>query len=384
MRRFGFWCVIFLTAWLTAAARGEEYAPSAGFKHPGIMHTREDLDRIKAMVAAGKQPWKSGFEVFRTDPQSRADWKVRGGFESVVRDPTRNLHNTELWEDGNAAYQNALMWTITGDAAHAKKAIEILNAWSYKLKSLGGHDVQLAAGLYGFKFVNAAEIIRYTYDGWAPADVKQFQTMLLMVFYPPIKDFATFANGNWDGCCIKTMMAIGVFCDDKAMFDRAVDYYYDGSGDGRLTNYVFNEAGQCQESGRDQQHTQLGLGQLAEACQVGWNQGLDMWGASDNRLLKGFEYTAKYNLGQDVPFVPHVDTTGKYPQKEISAIGRGKLRAIYEMAWNHYGVLKGLDAPYTKMAAEKLRPEGIGFQADHVGYGTLLFTLPSDTKGGGH
>ena len=73
-----------------------------------------------------------------------------------------------------------------------------------------------------------------------------------------------------------------------------------------------NEEGQCQESGRDQQHTQLGLGHLAEACEVAWNQGLDLYGESDNRLLKGFEYTARYNLDQDVPFVPYAEVTGHY------------------------------------------------------------------------
>lgn len=352
-------------------------APSTqpAFKHPGIMHTREDLDRIKTRVAADGAFWKSAFDVFAADAQSQADYKIRGGFEQVTRGPGQNVHNTEMASDANAAYQNTLMWAITADPSHAKTAIQILNAWGSKLKLINGHDAQLAAGLYGFKFINAAEIMRYTDDGWDQTDVQQFQRMVLTAIYPVVRNFASFANGNWDGACIKTMMAIGVFCDDRNIFNRAVDYYYHGEGDGRLTNYIFNDAGQCQESGRDQQHTQLGLGQLAEACQVGWNQGLDMYGADDNRLLRGFEYTARFNLGQDVPFTPHTDTTGKYSWSVISQTGRGKLRPIYEMVWNHYGVLKALAAPYTKMAAEKLRPEGAGFQADHVGFGTLLFTL---------
>ena len=60
----------------------------------------------------------------------------------------------------------------------------------------------------------------------------QCQKMLKEAVYPPIKDFATFANGNWDRACIKTMMAIGVFCDDHEMFNRAAEYYYHGSGNG--------------------------------------------------------------------------------------------------------------------------------------------------------
>jgi hypothetical protein len=346
------------------------------FQHPGILHSKADLDRMKSMVAAGTEPWKSGFEKLRSDTQSQPDWKLRGPFEIVVREAKKEKGNTELARDGNAAYQNALMWYITGDEAHAKKAIEILNAWPPVLKQIDGQDKELAASLYGFKYVNAAEIIRHTHNGWAPADIKQFEGMMRNVFYATIKDFATFANGNWDTACIKTMMAIGVFLDDHEMFKRAVDYYYNGSGNGRLTHYIINEAGQCQESGRDQQHVQLGIAHLAEACEIGWNQGLDMYSASDNRLLKGFEYTAKYNLGQEVPFQPHTDTTGKYVHKAISEEGRGKLRPIFEMVWNHYTNRKGIPAPYTKEAADKLRPEGAAFQADHPGFGTLLFTRP--------
>jgi hypothetical protein len=177
-------------------------------------------------------------------------------------------------------------------------------------------------------------------------------------------------------------MAIGVFCDDRELFDRAVDYYRNGTGNGRLTHYVINEAGQCQESGRDQGHTQLGLAALAEACEVAWSQGVDLYGEADNRLLKGFEYTARYNLGGDVPFVAHVDTTGKYRHKAISAKGRGRLRPVYEMVWNHYQNRRGVPAPFTKRAADKIRPEGPGFAADHPGFGTLLFSLPAGGTAG--
>ncbi len=216
--------------------------------------------------------------------------------------------------------------------------------------------------------------MRGTYPKWTAQEIAQCQKMLKEAVYPPIKDFATFANGNWDGACIKTMMAIDVFCDDHEMFNRAVEYYYHGSGNGAITHYIINAAGQCQESGRDQSHTQLGLGQLAEACEIGWHQGLDMYGAEDNRLLAGFEYTAKYLLGNDVPFEPHTDTTGNYNAKVIATRTRQRFRPIYEMVWNHYQNRRGIDAPFTREAAEKNRPEGPAFGSDHPGFGTLLFS----------
>jgi len=352
------------------------------FAHPGLLHTRADLERMRQKVAAGQEPWKSGFEKLRDDRCSRADWKLNGPLEVVTRGPLNAAGNGQMMMDGNAAYQNALMWCVTGNEAHAKKAVEILNAWSCTLKKMDGRDVQLSAGLNGFKFVNAAELMRYTYPAWKPAEVARFERMLKEAVSPPIMNFALFANGNWDAACMKTLMAIGVFCNENELFDRAARYYVNGKGNGRLTHYVINEEGQAQESGRDQQHTQLGLALLAETCEIAWNQGVDLYGESDNRLLKGFEYTARYNLGQDVPFAAYVDTTGKYRHKKISSDGRNKLRPIYEMVWNHYQNRCGIPAPFTRQAADQLRPEGAAPYSDHPGFGTLLFSVPPKTQAG--
>ena len=356
---------------LLLAPRLPAVSPPAPFVHPGLLHSAADLSRLKKMVAQSAEPWRSGFESLRRHPQSQPNWRLAGPVAEVDRyKPTCRQFDF----DGNAAYQNALMWCLTGDEAHAKKAVQIMNAWSDTLSQFAGRDKILGASLGGFKYVNAAELIRHTYPGWPPAEVRRFEQMLRRAVYPAIQDFAAFANGNWDTGCIKTMLAMGVFCDDRIIFDRGLDYYRNGSGNGRLTHYVLNEAGQCQESGRDQQHAQLGLSHLAEACEIAWNQGVDLYSFADNRLLRGFEYTAQFNLGHTVPFTPFTDTTGKYKAKVISPERRGELRPIYEMVWNHYGNRRGLPAPFTKQAAEKIRPEAAAQGADHPGFGTLLFS----------
>ncbi len=379
------WLAIFLVLIVSPApvlAQATNAAASRVFAHPGLLHTRADLERMRQRVAAGQEPWKSGFEKLRDDRCSRPDWKLNGPLEVVTRSSVNSSGNGQMMQDGNAAYQNALMWCVTGNEAHARKAVEILDAWSGTLKKMDGRDVQLSAGLNGFKFVNAAELMRHTYPAWKPAEAARCARMLKEAVYPPIMDFATFANGNWDAACMKTMMAIGVFCDDGELFERAARYFRTGKGNGRLTHYVINAAGQAQESGRDQQHTQLGLALLAETCEIAWNQGVDLYGESDNRLLRGFEYTARYNLGQDVPFEACVDTTGKYRHKQISADGRGTLRPVFEMVWNHYQSRRGLPAPFTRQAADKLRPEGSAPYSDHPGFGTLLFSrLPEAPAG---
>jgi hypothetical protein len=347
------------------------------FVHPGLLHNRDDLERMRAAVAAKSQPTFAGFEVFRADPASQASYRMKGPFEEIGRAPS--VYAAEFDQDANAAYQCAMMWAITRNRAYAEKSIAIVNGWSATLQRCTGVDAVLMAGLGPFKLINAAEILRYTDAGWPDVDAQRCERMFKEVIYPVTKDFALFANGNWDAAAMRMNLAIGVFCNDRDVFERALRYYVNGAGNGRLTHYVINDAGQCQESGRDQPHTQLGLALLGDCCEIAWHQGLNLYGYADNRLLKGFEYTAKFNLGEKVPFTETLDRTGKYHHMKISTYGRGQLRAVHEEIYNHYVNRAGLAAPWTTKAAEKIRPEGPGLPAaDHPGFGTLFFTRPRE------
>ncbi len=355
-----------LIALLSAAGLS---ADGFSFVHPGLLHSRADFERMKDGVARKREPIFAGYQVFRAHPQSQATYRMLGPFEEIGRNPT--VHFREFDLDANAAYQNAVMWAITGEAAYAAKAKEIVNGWAATLQRVSGADAVLMGSLGPFKLVNAAEILRYTGAGWPEADARRFERLCREVFYPVLKDFAPFANGNWDTAAVKTVMAMGVFTGDRAMYERGLRYYVNGAGDGRLTNYIY-ASGQCQESGRDQGHTQLGLAHLGDAAEIAWHQGLDLYSYAGNRLLAGFEYTAKYNLGEEVAFEPDLDRTGKYAHAVISP--RGPLRPVFEQIYNHYVNRLGTAAPYTQKAAEKLRPEGAAQGADHPGFGTLLFT----------
>jgi hypothetical protein len=69
-------------------------------------------------------------------------------------------------------------------------------------------------------------------------------------------------------------------------------------------NNTINSNGQNSESGRDQGHTQLSLGNMAETCQTAYNQGENYWDLLHSRLKAGYEYTASYNLGNTVDYDP--------------------------------------------------------------------------------
>ena len=170
---------------------------------------------------------------------------------------------------------------------------------------------------------------------------------------------------------------MGVFLDSGEIFDRGVKYYLEGEGNGAITHY-FNDFGECQESGRDQGHTQMGLGYLGCAAEIAWKQGVDLYGAADSRLALGYEYTAKYNLGQDVPFQPFRSVGGRYHYKQIS--GRGGFAPIYEIVYHHYHGRAGMEMPFTKQVIARIRPERAS--TVHTPWATLMFAqLPAFPKG---
>ena len=348
-----------------------EVGPSMEFVHPGILHTTASITRMQNFVNGNVSPAVDCYRLLQQNSLASASYIIQGPFTTIARfnpDMTPHPTKTKSEEDHKAAYLNALMWNITKNEAHAQKSIEILNAYAGTLREIdmSDNDAPLCAALQGFLLANAAELMRHTYPSVSDTDVKSWENMFRNVFIPVLRNFfakSPYANGNWGTAAIKAFMAFGIFLDD-------------GHDNGSLTNYIM-ESGQCQESGRDQNHTMLGIGHLAEACEIAYNQGNEtLWSASENRLMKGYEYTAKYNLGYDVPFEPFTDVTG-VRWNNISDDDRGKFRPVFEIAYNHYVTRKGLEMPYTQQVISRISPEGDAMWCDHPGYGTLLFRTES-------
>lgn len=327
----------------------------AEFVHPGVAHSAGSIALVKAKIEANEQPWAKAWHELSESRYAQLDWQPEPSAD-VERGASNNpdIGSSEFSGDAAAAYVHAICWTMTGNAEHAKKSAEILDAWSSTLESIGNHDARLLVGMSSYKFTVAAELLKHTWDGWPVEQQNRFARMAREIWYPIIVDFYPSANGNWDASMLQTMMAMGVFLDDQVMFDRAKEYFIRGKGNGAIGMY-FNESGQCQETGRDQAHTQMGLDYLSATCETAWIQGIDLYSELDDRLLAGFEYTAKYNLGNDVPYEPYRSFEGRYHYKKISDNSRGRLRPMYERVFNHYHNRKGLDAPFTKQAAENLR-----------------------------
>ncbi len=377
----------------TAAALGLSPASGQVFVHPGALHTHADFTRMAAQVAKGAEPWLGGWKVLLKNPHAQLGWSPHpAGIVYRGKDGSHPENYRLLYNDIAAAYALALRWKVSGDDAYADEAIVILDAWPGTLTGIGGNsDRFLASGIYGYEFANAAEILR-TSEHWPTQNFNRFKAMMLNVFYPMNHDFLARHNGakidhywaNWDLANMASMIAIGILTDRRDIYAEAVEYFKHGQGNGAIEHVVWkiysDGLGQTQESGRDQGHNTLNVSLLGAICQMAWNQGDDLFGFDGNRVLKGVEYVAQYNLGGDVPYTEYVNSDTV--QKTISSDGRGNGRPAWELFYNHYVVLKGLSAPNIARFAEKLRPEGGGGDYgpnsggyDQLGYGTLTYTL---------
>ena len=371
-------------------------AAPATFTHPGMLHNAGDINRAKVKVAAKADPWLSGWNKLTANSHSQSSWTPNPQ-ATIIRGGTGENYGI-LYNDIAAAYQNALRWVVGGTAANGDTAVKILNAWSAKLTTLSGNaDRFLAAGIYGWEFCQAAELMR----GYAGFDLAAFQKMMVDVFYPLNNSFLTNHNdacitnywANWDLCNMASVMAIGILTDNAAKYDQAVTYFKSGAGNGSVAHavpYLYTDSdgydlGQWQESGRDQGHSTMGMGQMGALCEMAWNQGDDLYSYDGRRFMRAAQYVAKYNIGQDVPYTTYTWGTGQNcaqsSQTVISSGSRGQIRPVWAMLHFHYNRRLYLDDKYiSAMYYDLVAPEGGGGDYgstsggfDQLGFGTLMY-----------
>ncbi|MFE6406604.1 alginate lyase family protein [Streptomyces sp. NPDC057837] len=313
-------------AWPAGAAPSAPAAPAA-FVHPGVTVSKGQLDFARSQVTAGAQPWKSAFDQMMASRY--ADLNRTPKPRAVVECGSYSNPNhgcTDEREDAIAAYTQALAWYVTRDERHARKAIELMDAWSAVIRDHTNSNAPLQTGWAGSTWPRAAEIIKYTYTGtWANSG--RFATMLRTVYLPEIINGSN-SNGNWELSMMEAAVGISVFLEDKASYDKAMAkfrtrtaaYVYLES-DGALPKTVPGQNldtrdkivkywqgqstfvnGLSQETCRDFTHTGYGLSAISHVAETSRIQGQDLYGTDvGERLRHGLGFHAKYELGTAVP-----------------------------------------------------------------------------------
>ncbi len=392
------------------------------YNHPCALYSQADFDRVKAMLDNGTAPQavKDGFRNLKNNKYTQLPYTPSPQKEIVRGDPTGTIagiqNYTYAMRDAAAAFQFSLLWKLTDEVQYADAAINILNAWADVCTTItsNDYDYMLAAGVQGYTFAVAAEIMQ-TYDGWNSGDLADFKAWIVGLFGAKNKEFLEHISSNvcvdhywsnWDLVNMCSYMAIGILTENDEMVNYTRDYFYNGQGNGSIKKLIqgtFTDPlgtgetiCQNQESGRDQGHAQMSMAVAATFCQIAWplyelnpeDTRLDFFSANDNAILAMGEYVALCNLrnGSDkenktgawlvtasqMPFNEYVYCIGcgcksqthgtthtTFNASEEANNSRGKLRPGWEILYNHYAKIKGISSGYTysQMAAEKLRPE---------------------------
>jgi len=68
----------------------------ADFVHPGMLHSRAELEFVKIKVRSGAEPWKSAWDQMRLSKYAALDWKPRPEAK-VIREAGRRgkLHGDD-------------------------------------------------------------------------------------------------------------------------------------------------------------------------------------------------------------------------------------------------------------------------------------------------
>ena len=422
------------TLLLTIGVTAQSYNTNRGFVHPGGLHTQEDFDRIKDLLAKGDPTITAAVKVL-TQAAYAQSTAGTSPVQTIVRGGGKGENYINAARGATIAYQNALVWKITGNKANASHAINVLMQWANTTKGIGGDsNYALAAGLYGYQFAQAAELLR-DYEGWAPERFEQFRQWMLQVWYPSAMGFLRGRNGTWENvgkwwqapghywsnwglCNALCVMSIGVLCDDVFIYNQGLSYMkYDQVGtftDPRTANPILNDGltefmgnlvvtvtntpanlkassygtiGQMQESGRDIGHATMAAGLAIDIAHMAWNQGDDLFSFMDNRLAAGIEFVAAQT--QNIEGLPW--TNYKYGSGGIyytdnrcwtmtgPALGN-QIRPYWGTVIGHYQGVLGKDMPYSEMAYANLiknEPDGGGQGStsggyDHLGYSVLM------------
>ena len=329
------------------------------------------------------------------------------------------------------AYQNALRWKIEGNTSCAVAGVRILKAWANTCKLVSGDsNWALAAGLYGYEFAQAAELLR-DYDGWGNNGFENFKKWMLTVWYPGCIHFLRGRNGTWENignqggirpghywsnwplCNALAVISIGILCDDVFIYNQGMSFLkYDQVGtfrDPRTDDLILNDGctefwgnlivttseseletgaygklGQMQESGRDGGHAAMALGLAVDIAHVAWNQGDDLFSYMDNRLAAGIEFTAACTQNETgLPWTnyKYVDCRTAWHNGWLMTAPAepAEVRNYWGTVIGHYEGVKGVKMPYAEKAYQQMGIDAGGMGGtsggyDHLGYSVLMNT----------
>jgi hypothetical protein len=399
---------------LAAQAAGQveinETVSDAGFAHPGVGLTADNLENMRTQVLAGVEPWASYYDAMLQTRFAAVDFKasIQGPTDEQ---PTSTAYNAASMRsrhhaDSIGAMTQALMYLVTGDERHRANALHVIRTWSsldpatYKYFP----DAHIHTGVPLYQTLVATEIIRSTeptndelngYDlRWTDRDQQRIEDNLVR---PVLDTFLFSQNRLWNQHLygVIGMVAAAIFLDDAELYAERVEWFTVNSGyksehtinggdvNGSLASLFrvidsgdpLNPYGrdfvQHVEMGRDQAHAEGDVDLLAALARIVNNQGTRIDPADgtvsaapdavspyeflDNRILEGGDVFAAYMMGEEPPYIDTSGGSGK-----LSEAYRGRLREPLNELYYQYEYVAGVDVEEEAPFVAELHEHGDG------------------------
>ncbi|WP_457965604.1 putative Ig domain-containing protein [Arthrobacter sp. D1-29] len=384
-----------------------ETVSDAGFVHPGVGLSAEDLRNAQAMVRSGQEPWASYFKAMTATGAASKTYRASNSKSAaqpdVALDPNFNhggLRGRET-NDSFGALTQSLMWVMTGNEVHRKNAIQALRTWAsmnpdgFKYFA----DSHIHTGKPLSQFLMAAEIIRATepvaddtpgtQDGYNVVWSAQDDERLLGNFANPLVNTFLYSPERWmnqHNFGLYGRIATAIYADDAAAYAKGVEWFTVNS---EFTNYTSgglaqqiplidaddpaNPYGedfvQLREMGRDQAHAECNIDNFAAMARFLHVQGTKVdpedgtvstaddavtaYKFLDNRLLAGADAFDGYMMGQPTKYIDDRGTGGT-----ISAAYRGRMFNALNELYYQYKYVEGVDveaeAPNVALLNERM------------------------------
>ena len=303
----------------------------AHFVHPGMFSSAAELNAIYYLVhRPGSNPVKDSIaEISKVTVSAPANPKRAYASLAWKPDPVKIVwpkspDKARMFTDGRAVYMHALLWAATGKQAHAKKAIEILNAWSAIFEDVRTKNGDIYNSLFSSwsasHWLAGAEILRYYKNhgrpsGWKQKDILRFEKMC-RVFERLMLQWEGGANvsglQNQRLAVTRTCLLLGIFLNDQDLFDFGIYQIFERLDSGKktikkhghpvnLVELTIAADGEIMEFNRDGAHGRASLNVLVNIAEILRHQNMpakyrlyDLKFGKDKvpRLLLGSEYAA--------------------------------------------------------------------------------------------
>jgi hypothetical protein len=399
-----------LTAQTTGQVEIHETVSDAGFAHPGVGLTADNLENMRTQVLAGVEPWASYYDAMLQTRFAAVDFKasIQGPTDEQ---PTSTAYNAASMRsrqhaDSIGAMTQALMYLVTGDERHRANALHVIRTWSSldPAKYKYFPDAHIHTGVPLYQTLVAAEIIRSTepvndelngYDlRWTERDQQRIEDNLVR---PVLDTFLFSQNRLWNQHLygVIGMVAAAIFLDDAELYAERVEWFTVNAGyesehtinggdvNGSLASLFrvideddpLNPYGkdfvQHIEMGRDQAHAEGDVDLLAALARVVHNQGTRINPADgtvstapdavspyeflDNRILEGGDVFAAFMMGEEPPYIDTSGGSGK-----LSEAYRGRLREPLNELYYQYKYVAGVDVEQEAPFVTELYEHGDG------------------------